>query len=50
LRARAAVELAADKAIEYFTQATQIDPRYALAWSSLAIDWLNLGNHFPPVF
>ena len=32
------------KAIEYFTQATQIDPRYARAWSSLAIDWLNLGN------
>jgi TolB-like protein/Flp pilus assembly protein TadD len=31
------------KAIEYYTQATQIDPRYARAWSSLAIDWLNLG-------
>jgi TolB-like protein len=31
------------KAIEYYTQATQIDPRYARAWSSLSIDWLNLG-------
>ena len=35
------------KAIEYFTQATQIDPRYARAWSSLAVAWINLGNFLP---
>jgi TolB-like protein/Tfp pilus assembly protein PilF len=32
------------KSIEYYTQATQIDPRYAGAWSSLALDWTNLAN------
>jgi TolB-like protein/Tfp pilus assembly protein PilF len=32
------------KAIEYYTQATQIDPRYARAWSSLAIAEANLGS------
>jgi tetratricopeptide (TPR) repeat protein len=31
------------KAIEYFTQATEIDPNYALAWSGLASAWTNLG-------
>lgn len=35
------------KAIEYYTQATQIDPRYARAWSSLAIAWINVGNYIP---
>ena len=27
------------KAIEYYTQATELDPRYALAWSELARAW-----------
>jgi TolB-like protein/Tfp pilus assembly protein PilF len=27
------------KAIEFFTQATQLDPRYALAWSELSRAW-----------
>jgi TolB-like protein/Flp pilus assembly protein TadD len=27
------------KAIEFFTQATRLDPRYALAWSELAYAW-----------
>jgi TolB-like protein/Flp pilus assembly protein TadD len=27
------------KAIEYYTQATQLDPRYALAWSHLSVAW-----------
>lgn len=33
------------KAVEYYTQATQIDPRYARAWSSLTTAWINLGNY-----
>jgi TolB-like protein/Tfp pilus assembly protein PilF len=31
------------KAIEYYTQATQLDPRYALAWSGMAEAWAALG-------
>jgi TolB-like protein len=33
------------KAAEYYSQATQIDPRYARAWSSLAIASVELGNY-----
>jgi TolB-like protein/Flp pilus assembly protein TadD len=32
--------------IEHYTQATQLDPRYALAWSSLSQAWLTLGTSF----
>jgi serine/threonine-protein kinase len=31
------------KAIESFTQATELDPRYALAWSGLSLTWAGLG-------
>ncbi|MHB8478160.1 MAG: TIR domain-containing protein [Steroidobacteraceae bacterium] len=34
------------KAIEYYTQATQLDPRYALAWSRLSRAWTLLGFNF----
>jgi TolB-like protein/Tfp pilus assembly protein PilF len=34
------------KAIGYYTQATQIDPRYALAWSSLSEIWTDLSGNF----
>jgi TolB-like protein/Tfp pilus assembly protein PilF len=34
------------KAIEYLTRAAQIDPRYALAWSSLADTWTYLGGDY----
>jgi TolB-like protein/Tfp pilus assembly protein PilF len=34
------------KAIEYFTQATQIDPRYALAWSELSHSWTALSSNY----
>ncbi|MBV9910951.1 MAG: hypothetical protein JOZ93_00165 [Sinobacteraceae bacterium] len=34
------------KAIGYFTQATQIDPRYALAWCGLGQSWAHLGEGF----
>jgi TolB-like protein/Tfp pilus assembly protein PilF len=34
------------KAIKYYTQATEIDPRYALAWSGLAQAWYGLGGGF----
>jgi len=34
------------KAIEYYTQATQLDPRYALAWSGLSRAWTLLGLDF----
>jgi TolB-like protein/Tfp pilus assembly protein PilF len=36
----------ARKAIEYLTQATQLDPHYALAWSWLARTWTYLGQGF----
>jgi TolB-like protein/DNA-binding winged helix-turn-helix (wHTH) protein/Tfp pilus assembly protein PilF len=34
------------KAIEFFTQATQLDPRYAFAWSGLSNAWTWLGTNF----
>jgi TolB-like protein/Tfp pilus assembly protein PilF len=34
------------KAIEHYTQATQLDPRYALAWSRLSLSWTNLAEGF----
>jgi TolB-like protein/Tfp pilus assembly protein PilF len=34
------------KAIESFTQATELDPRYALAWSGLSRAWTNLSQQF----
>ena len=34
------------KAIEFFTQAAQLDPRYALAWSELSGAWTNLSGDF----
>jgi TolB-like protein/Flp pilus assembly protein TadD len=34
------------KAIEYFTQATALDPRYAVAWSELAKAWTDVGQVF----
>jgi tetratricopeptide (TPR) repeat protein len=33
------------KAIGFFTQATQLDPRYAFAWSNLSLTWTNLGGY-----
>jgi tetratricopeptide (TPR) repeat protein len=33
------------KAIESFTRATQLDPRYAFAWSSLSRAWADLGGY-----
>ena len=34
------------KAIGFYTQATQLDPSYALAWSRLSTAWTNLSNQF----
>jgi TolB-like protein/Flp pilus assembly protein TadD len=34
------------KAIEHYTQATQLDPRYALAWSRLSMAWTYLSEGF----
>ncbi len=34
------------KAIESYTQATQLDPRYALAWSGLSHAWTNLSSNY----
>jgi TolB-like protein/Tfp pilus assembly protein PilF len=34
------------KAIESYTQAAQLDPRYALAWSELSKAWTGLGQAF----
>jgi TolB-like protein/Tfp pilus assembly protein PilF len=34
------------KAIEFYTQATELDPRYALAWSRLSRVWARLGGGF----
>jgi TolB-like protein/Tfp pilus assembly protein PilF len=34
------------KAIEYFTQATAIDPRYGIAWSALSREWSGLAGTF----
>jgi TolB-like protein len=33
------------KAIEQFTLATKLDPRYALAWSMLSLGWIDLGEY-----
>jgi TolB-like protein/Flp pilus assembly protein TadD len=33
------------QAIERFTRATQLDPRYAFAWSSLSRAWTDLGGY-----
>jgi TolB-like protein len=34
------------KAIEFLTRATQLDPRYALAWSELSHTWIFLSGDF----
>jgi TolB-like protein/Tfp pilus assembly protein PilF len=34
------------KAIESYMQATQVDPRYALAWSELSLVWVGLGGGY----
>jgi TolB-like protein/Flp pilus assembly protein TadD len=34
------------QAIEYYTQATQLDPRYALAWSNLSRTWTDFSADF----
>jgi len=34
------------KAIEFYKQAVELDPRYALAWSELSGAWTNLGHEF----
>jgi TolB-like protein/Flp pilus assembly protein TadD len=34
------------KAVAFFTQATQLDPRYALAWSELSHSWTVLSGNF----
>jgi TolB-like protein/Tfp pilus assembly protein PilF len=34
------------RAIEFFAQATQLDPRYALAWSELSRAWTGLSGDF----
>ena len=34
------------KSIEFYTQAIEIDPRYALAWSRLSSAWASLGEQF----
>ncbi len=34
------------KAIDFLTQATQLDPRYALAWSELSRAWIALSSDF----
>jgi TolB-like protein/Flp pilus assembly protein TadD len=34
------------KAIERFTLATQLDPKYALAWSFVSTAWIGLGDAF----
>jgi tetratricopeptide (TPR) repeat protein len=34
------------KAIEYYTQATALDPRYALAWTGIADTWTDIGSGY----
>jgi len=34
------------KAIEYYTQATQLDSRYALAWAEMSVTWSWLAGEF----
>ena len=36
------------KAIEFYTQATQLDPSYAVAWSGQSISWTALGEFIEP--
>jgi TolB-like protein/Tfp pilus assembly protein PilF len=36
------------KSIEYFTQATEVDPKYALAYTGLAISYFGLSDQFEP--
>ena len=35
------------KAVEFLTQATDLDPRYAFAWSKLSGVWTDLGGGYP---
>lgn len=35
------------KSIEYYTRATELDPRYALAWSQLSRAWATVGAEYP---
>jgi TolB-like protein/Tfp pilus assembly protein PilF len=39
-------EVAARKAIDFLTSATQLDPNYALAWSELSWAWTGLGQQW----
>jgi TolB-like protein/Tfp pilus assembly protein PilF len=41
-----ATEADSRKAIEFFAQATQLDPRYAQAWSELSIAWTFFSGDF----
>jgi TolB-like protein/tetratricopeptide (TPR) repeat protein len=34
------------KAIEFYTQATELDPHYALAWTGLSLAWSTLAHEF----
>jgi len=34
------------KAMEFYARATELDPRYAVAWSALSENWANLGGEF----
>jgi TolB-like protein/Tfp pilus assembly protein PilF len=34
------------KAIEFYTQATRLDPHYALAWAELSLAWIDHNNVF----
>ena len=34
------------KAIEFYTEATRLDPRYAVAWSELAHAWVDLSTYY----
>ena len=39
-------EIEARKAIEQYSAATRLDPRYALAWSLLSRAWVDLGGYY----
>jgi TolB-like protein/Tfp pilus assembly protein PilF len=39
-------EADARKSIEFYTQAIELDPRYAVAWSELSAAWTGLGQEF----
>jgi TolB-like protein/Tfp pilus assembly protein PilF len=34
------------RAIDFFTRATELDPRYALAWSELSLTWSSLSDNY----